>query len=273
MDTMTRISVYTVFVLVFSLLCLACCGGTKIVKRPYAEPSVDVIFSYLAKQGAQGQSYRAESVMDYWVDDERVKGTVLMMGKRGAKARFNALNPTGDMVAVDMACNGDTFRYVNYNENCVLEGPCNKDSIAQLLRVSLRPDDFLLLAIGATPLISHAEKTLSWDEKSGREVLLLKSHDGWTQKITLGGKEGAWTVVSSHVKDPKGKTEWHLENKGIRSFKGEDAKTYLVPTKTRFKQPKYKADLLVIWNERRIGAALGDEKFQLELPGGLSTCQ
>ena len=43
----------------------------------------------------------AESVMDYWVGKNRVKGTVYVMGKTGRHIRFNALSPTGGTPMVD----------------------------------------------------------------------------------------------------------------------------------------------------------------------------
>ena len=147
------------------------------------------------------------------MDGERIKPTVYVMGERGAKVRFNALNPAGDDVAADLACNGSDFQYVDFNRDCQLTGPCTKDAISQLLRISLRPDDFLLLAIGSTPLVENASGKVVWDSKNKQEKLTLVSGDGsWKQEIRLDGREQRWDVLSSTVWNADGDIEWKITN-------------------------------------------------------------
>jgi len=251
------------------------CNGNHAIKRPYPAPGVADVLAHLEATRTAATSFRAESVMDYWVGKQRVRGTVLVMGKVGARMRFNALNPTGGNVAADLACDGVDFAFIDYNDNCQLVGPCTGRSIAQLLRVDLEPDDFLLLAVGSTPVLPGAEGTLTWDSEHGYEVLELTSGaTGYSQKIVIDGRRGRdrWAVIESLVRDEHGNTEWHLENKDFSLLTADDGTVLVVPGKTRFRQPKEKADLIVDWKKREVNLPLGDDKWQIEIPVGLRSC-
>ena len=250
------------------LSCTCACGGG--IKRPYSAPKKVEIASHLAGQRDRAMSFRHQSVMDYWVGDERVRGKVFVMGRRGARVRFNALNPTGDNVAVDMACDGRDFKYVNMNENCVLYGPCSKDAIAQLLRINLEPDDFLLLAVGQAPLVSgEVDIRSTWDEDRGHEVVTFRAKDGRVQELRLDGRDKRWDVIESTLRDKAGKVLWKLENKDFRQVEGSSLR---LPKKTRFRQPPIKADLVVSWKKQETNLELSDDKFSIQLPEGLRQC-
>lgn len=251
------------------------CNGQKPIERPYPEPGAEQILEHLAEVRRHARSFRAESVMDYWVGNERVKGTVLLMGRKGARVRFNALNPTGGNVAVDLACDGIGFEYIDYNNNCQLTGLCTRETIAELLRISLEPDDFLLMVMGTTPVIPDAQGTVTWDDKRGREVLDLVSPDNrYTQTIVLGGgNDRTWDVIASEVRDARGNVLWRLRNKDFSSLRGADGWMFRVPDKTQLEQPGEKADLLVQWKERAFNLELETSKFDMEIPPGLPSCR
>ena len=262
------------------------CRGGKAIQRPYAAPTAQSMLGDLAAVGARARSYQIDSLMEYWSDGDRVQGTVLLMGERGAYVRiqtyfFSNHNPS------DLACNGAGFKYIDTRNNCQLTGPCNRDSIAQLLRLSLHPDDFLLMVVGATPIIEHTEASAVWDAKNGHEVLTLTARDrSATQTITLSGRHcdgmlpglsGAdkgcpWAVVSSVVRDTEGKELWNLSNKEFHTVLGIDGVEFRVPEKTLFKQPPANADLLIRWRERTINPEIDHSKFDLTIPPGLRWC-
>ena len=52
-------------------------------------------------------SFSAETVMDYWMNDQRVKGGVLVMGTTGSQVRINALSPAGNDVIADATTRPD----------------------------------------------------------------------------------------------------------------------------------------------------------------------
>jgi hypothetical protein len=257
------------------LACLAACGACtpRRIPAPQPRPTAAQLLTHLRDTAGAAHSFRADSVMDYWIGNERAKGTVLIMGRRGAHARFNALNPTGDSVAVDLACAGSDFTFINYHDNCQLTGPCRKEAIARLLRVSLEADDFLLLAVGATPLLEGARASARWDEEHGHELLELHSPGGARQTIALAGPFGRWRVVSSTLRGPDGQVEWSLENKDFTTIRSPEGKSFQVPGKSRFTQPRARADLLVRWGKRQLNPPLDDSRFQMEVPAHLPRCR
>lgn len=218
------------------------------------------------------QSFRAESVMDYWVGKDKVKGTVWVMGKVGARLRFNAINPDAGSTAVDLACDGTSFQYIDYHNNCQLTGPCTRDAIRQLLGVSLEPDDFLLLAIGSTPVIGPSPRAkVEWDAERGAwKLSLVSSDDMWQQTIYFSHPEH--DILESEVRDARGQVEWRLTNKGFKTVKGAGGETFRVPERTRFEKPKEKADLIVRWKQRDLNLELGADKFTMSIPPGLPRC-
>jgi hypothetical protein len=237
--------------------------------RSYAAPGLDELLGHLEARRAALRSYQTDSVMDYWIGKDRFRGEVLVMGTTGARVRMNALSPAGGSVAADLACDGVNFVYVDQLNNCVLTGPCTAESIAQLLRVPLEPDDFLYLALGATPVIEGAQGTVTWSSKSGREVLRLTGAGGMQQTVELDGRDGqkTWDVLKSEVRAPDGKVIWTVEHKGYRAVTGEDGTPYRVPGKSQIRTPQEKSDLLVEWgDDREINLELVDDKFDLAPP-------
>jgi len=259
--------------LLFSLLALAACAGCpggNTGNRPYAEPKVDDVLARLAKQREERKSFSGESKMDYWLGDQRVKGDVLVMGTTGKKLRFNALSPAGGDVLVDMACGGTNFAYIDKQNNCQLSGPCDRSSIATMLHIELEPDDFLHLALGTPPVLDGATSTLTWDGKQ-YEKLEMKSAAG-SQTVTLDLRDGRLDVIDSERKDASGKTVWSVKNAEFENSPDANQGDHRLPTKTQFKSPREKADLVVEWGQRTINPTIDDAKFVVTVPDGLPRC-
>ena len=257
--------------LVAVITVLAGCPGPKGAQRPYAEPTAQDLVDRLAIQRAARKAFTAESTMDYWLGKDRVKGTVLVMGTTGKKVRFNALSPAGGDVIADMACDGTSFAYVDKQNNCQLTGPCDKQSIAALLRVELEPEDFIHLALGTVPVPPFAKGTVVWDPKAGHERVTLTGPSG-TQTIVLDARQGRLDVIASDLKDPAGKTMWSVENAEFDSVKDAAEGEHRLPAKTRFKSPQENADLLVDWGDRTVNPTIDDTKFSVQIPPGLPMC-
>ena len=251
---------------VLALVLAGCPGHPK-----YPEPQVTVqdALARLAKQRAERTSFVADSTMDYWLGNQRAKGEVLVMGAVGAKVRFAALSPAGGSTMAEMACDGQSFVYVDYQNNCQLSGPCDGRSIAQFFHIELEPDDFVHLALGTPPVIANATGKLTWDAGNGHEVLELTGPDG-TQQITIDVRDDRWDVVASQLKGADGKLRWSVENADFVAVAGQR-----VPGKTRFKSPANQEDLLVDWgsaDNRKVDTTLDPTKFQLQAPAGLPAC-
>ncbi len=252
-------------------LLLACgCPGGKGYAPPWGakEPTAAEETQALVDAQKTITSFRAESVMDYWLGQNRVKGTVMVMGKPGAFVRLNALSPAGESVIADLACDGTNFVMVDFQNNCVLTGPCDETSIAQFLHVPLAPDDFFHLATGTTPVVGAATK-LDWDAKTGTETIGLAGGAD-TQTIVLDRRDGHRDLRSSHVKTAG--SEWTIENKDFGDTTDDAGGKFRIPGKSRFQATGQKADLLVEWNDVKLNLDLPPSKFVLTPPPGLATC-
>src|SRR3954464_3915584 len=154
-------------------------GCPHVDARPAGpSPTVAQVVERLTKAKDELHSFTGEAVMEYWLGSDRVKGEVLAMGEVGAKVRIAALSPAGGSTLAEMACDGSRFVSVNYQNNCVLTGPCNKHSIATFFGIELLPDDFLHLALGTPPVIEQAHGTVTWDAGKGVQRVALEGTGG-----------------------------------------------------------------------------------------------
>jgi hypothetical protein len=235
-------------------------------------PTTADVIAKLEQARAARSSFRAQTLMDYWLGKQRAKGTVLVMGTSQRQVRFNAVKPD-DTVLIDMACDGTNFTYVDFQNNCHLAGPCNKQSIATLLRVELEPSDFHDLAQGTPPLLPNATGTVTWDDKNGHEKVALESA-GSKQTLTIDVKNGLHDVLASELRDAAGKVVWSVEFTDYATVKDDKGVTHRVPGKTRFKSPTESADLIVEWkdDQRAINLPLAAPKFTVPIPTGLPEC-
>lgn len=250
----------------FALLVLVagCPAPTQV--RNYPAPSAADVIAKLAQKRDALKSFKADTTMDYWLGNQRAKGEVLVMGETGSKIRFAALSPAGGSTLAEMACNGRDFAYVDYQNNCALTGPCNRDSIAQFFHIELEPDDFIHLALGTPPVLPGATGTVSWDASHGNEKVSLQAPGG-TQTLTIDARDNRWDVIDSELKGADGKVQWSVANTDFTNVGG-----FRVPGKTRFRSPENQEDLIVDWKERQVNVALPDDKFVLQAPTGLPTC-
>jgi len=244
-------------------------GGGKYVQQNPKTTASDVV-ARLAKLREARKSYVAKTVMDYWLGKDRVKGEVWVMGTSTRQVRFNAYSPQ-QSVLVDMGCNGSEFTFIDMQNNCQLVGPCDRGSIAQLLRVELEPDDFAAFAVGVPPVAADSTGTVTWDANNGYERLALTSPQG-KQSVVIDAREGRSDVLSSELVGPDGKVVWSVENKDFTSVTDGAGVAHRVPKLTRFKSPVQGADLLVDWKERELNKELGPEKFTVPVPPDLPRC-
>lgn len=250
-------------------LLIACPGKYDVPKNL---PDASGIIARIKADQKAARTFKHKSRMDYRVGDERVKTTVLVMGETGARLRFNALDPTG-VVAADLACDGISYQFVDFQKNCQRSGPCTGDAIARLLQVNLEPDDFLYLAAGTTPLISETGGQVRWNQDTGFATVDLVTPDKQrTQTLVLDGRQGHYDLVESTVRDASGKVMWSIENKGFRPVKTSSGQTMRLPDRTRFLQPAADGDLRIRWENQEINVELPEGAWTLQPPAGLPTC-
>lgn len=255
-----------------ALLLAACPGGGSKYPQPSNATTVEQVVAKLDAARKARTSFKVQTQMDYWLGKDRAKGTVWVMGTTQKQVRFNALKPSGD-VLVDMACDGNNFTFVDFQNNCQLAGPCDKRSIASLLRVELEAEDFHHLAQGTPPTITNAKGTVTWDASKGYERVKLEGPEG-VQNLVIDARGSNFDVLSAELIGPDGKVTWSVENTDFRTIEDVAKVKHRVPGKTRFKSPKEGADLLVEWKDedRAINLPLAAEKFTVPLPAGLASC-
>lgn len=255
------------------MLVLACGCPHGDVPRPSGpSPTVAEVVDRLTRAKDELHSFTGEAVMEYWLNGDRFKGDVLAMGETGARVRIAALSPAGGSTLAEMACDGTRFVSVNYQNNCVLTGPCNKQSIATFFGIELAPDDFLHLALGTPPVIAQPTGAVTWDASKGIYRVELAGSEG-KQTIGIAGGDHRWDVVETELIGPDGKPEWSVKNAAFDNAKDPEGKDHRVPGKSRFTTPSnQKADLTVEWRERTVNLAIDPKKFTIAVPAGLPTC-
>ncbi len=233
-------------------LALAGCPGG--VKAPSVTPEVPTLLDHLQREQEAAIAYKTNSEMEYWVNGERIKAEVVLIGKRGARIRLTAVSPAGGSTLAALACDGTGFQYVDDQNNCTLTGMCDATSIEQMLRIRLEPDDFLIMVAGTTPLIDTNDGAIEWNSKHGYwEVELISDNNQGTQVLHLSREPQQWDVLMSEMRDANGKVEWRVTNKDFKTYKGADGKTFRLPARTRLEQPKTKGDLTVRWFDEKNG--------------------
>jgi hypothetical protein len=255
--------------LVGALLVIAACPRNGPTEAPYPKLDVPTVVDKLAKARDALTSFRGESTMDYWLSGQRAKGEVLVMGTVGKKVRFAALSPAGGSTLAEMACDGTSFVYLDYQNNCSLTGPCDAKSVSIFFGIELEPDDFLHLALGTPPMIANPTGTVTWDGSRGVEKVELAGN-GETQKLTIDAREDRWDVLETVLVDAAGKTRWSVANTDFEKVAGSGDRR--VPKKTRFKSPAQNQDLLVEWTTLEANISLTQQQFQIQVPAGLATC-
>lgn len=247
------------------VIALVSCGPRGGAKNPRPDLTVDVVVAELAKAREALTSFRGESVMDYWVSGQRMKGEVLVMGQVGKLMRFAALSPAGGSTLVEMACDGTNFVYLNYQENCALTGPCDAQSVAMFFGIELEPDAFLHLALGTPPTVANPTGTVTWDSSRGVHRVELSSSEG-TQKLAIDTKPAHWEVRETELVG-----RWSVANTDFRKVPGSGERR--IPGKIRFRSPAQSQDLLVDWGEQfEVNVELPKQNFTMQVPEGLATC-
>ena len=225
-----------IFILAYLATQLASCGGAQ-HKRNYEKPEAATILKNLGTKTKHINSINTSSLMSYWQNGQRLKPRVLVMAQKGSYIRVNAMGLTEDVEA-DLACDGSSFRYQDFRNNCSLEGTCDRLAVSTLLKMDLTPDEFLLMAVGLSPLIDYTDSSLEWDGAQQQERIKLTNKETMrSQIIELDGTSNHWDLQSSKIYDDSGNLEWSIENKEFKDTRDENGKLFRAPEKTRFTQP------------------------------------
>ena len=125
-----------------------CGGGNTVPGHP--APAVSRVVATLKVGAASVQAVQSESVMDYWVGDQRVKGDVYLMGRVGARLRLNALLSPAAPSPSNLLTSSETLQLqlFDYNNNCQAP-PVRRRGPRLFAAGAARTRDFYLLSFGA----------------------------------------------------------------------------------------------------------------------------
>ncbi|HEY0191266.1 MAG TPA: hypothetical protein VGC42_09115 [Kofleriaceae bacterium] len=254
------------------LATLAGCPHGDTPRPSGPEPTVADVVEHLTKARDALRSFKGEAVMEYWLGNDRFKGDVLAMGEVGARVRIAALSPAGGSTIAEMVCDGAQFTSINYQQNCVLTGPCNEQSIATFFGIELAPDDFLHLALGTPPVVDQPRGSVAWDAGQGLRKIELEGTGG-KQTLRIDDRDQKWDVIETERTGAGGVPLWTVKNGSFQDATDATGAKHRVPGKSHFTTPNHqKADLTVEWSKQQVNIPLDPAAFKLAVPPGLLAC-
>ncbi len=233
------------------------------VARPYAAPTAQEVEAALRKRAVAVFALRAEARMSYRTNQGKVKATVRMMAARGGKLRFDIVSPFDTPLATLVTAEGK-FALVDAQKNRHFYGPATPCNIGRLLRVQLRPQDILTILGGGTPLVDATSRSLRWDDRTGVEVLTLVGPKGLKQTLRLDGRNRRWRLLSSELRDKKGKLLLALSADDYKKQSALDIPGHLV-----VRQPARSAVLELDFKRQEINISLPEAAFVRPASEGL----
>jgi outer membrane lipoprotein-sorting protein len=164
-------------VLVTLVLAIAVTSGCTrgfTAKRPYAAPSSAELVALLDARAASVKSLNARARATSWIENERVRATVLMLVERDGHLRLEAEVSLQGTVAT-LATDGRTFALLDAHKNEFSRGPACPANVASLIRIPLAPADVAAIILGDArrPPDATVSPDVAWDAERGADVLEL----------------------------------------------------------------------------------------------------
>lgn len=201
--------------------------------------------------------------MDYMSPEGRTKVTVNLAVMRPGHLRFEAENPVSGTTEGTLVTDGRTFALLDPRGNRFLRGPALACNVARMTRIAMPPDDVALILLGSVPLLPHERAEVGHTrDGGGREVLTLHLRGGARERISVSRKTR--DVVEAEVFDAAGRRVWHLAHEDFRTVGG-----VRLPRKTKFVEPRGKADILIRYKDVEANTAIPDAVFTLAPPPGI----
>jgi len=168
------------------LLASAGCPQRPPVVRPGPPPTAEWLLATLAARQAALHGINARARATSWVGGDRLRATVLMLVDRRGALRLEAevsLQGTVSILTTQPASpEGDggsdgRFQLLDLRNNRLQQGPACPDNVASLIRIPLAPAEVAAILLGDAklPRVSPADASVTWDERRGADVLVVKS--------------------------------------------------------------------------------------------------
>jgi outer membrane lipoprotein-sorting protein len=246
-----------------SLLSLTACCGPGPANGPASLPTADTLLTELRGRQGQVRSLRGETKMDYMAPEGRAKVTVNLAVARPGRLRFEAENPVSGHTEGTLVTDGSKFALLDVQHNRFLYGPALACNVARMTRIALPPDDVAIILLGSAPVLPHDRAEVGYSrDGGGREVLTLHLRDGGRERIAIARKTR--DVVEAERVDRSGRTVWRLAHEDFRAVGAAR-----LPRKTKFIEPKGKADILIRYKDVEANVTIPDAVFTLAPPPGV----
>jgi outer membrane lipoprotein-sorting protein len=240
----------------------ACCGpGTA--NGPASLPTAATLIQEVRGRQAQARSLRGETKMDYMAPEGRTKVTVNLAVARPGRLRFEAENPISGHTVGTLVTDGRTFALLDVEHNRFLYGPALACNVARMTRIAMPPDDVAVILLGSAPILPHERADVGYTrDGGGREILTLHLRDGARERIAIARKTR--DVVEAELLDRTGRSVWRLAHEDFRTVGA-----VRLPRKTKFVEPRGKADILIRFKDVEANVAIPDAVFTLAPPPGM----
>jgi hypothetical protein len=176
--------------LAWALLC-GCAGAP-----PSRFPSADVALSRMHASYACSRGVRAESKIDYFGENGRVRGNVYYLAALPNRLRFDVYSPFGITLAT-LTSDGRDFAFFDLRRKVFQYGPANTCNVARFTRVPVPPHALAQLLRGEAPVLRHDPENASidWESSflgSGRYVVSIRSTRSASERIELVPRPEDW---------------------------------------------------------------------------------
>jgi outer membrane lipoprotein-sorting protein len=240
----------------------ACCGPGP-ANGPASLPTAESLVKEVRGRQAQVRSLRGETKMDYMAPEGRTKVTVNLAVARPGKLRFEAENPITGHTEGTLVSDGQKFALLDVQHNRFLYGPALACNVARMTRISMPPDDVVLILLGSAPILPYERAEVGYSrDGGGREVLTLHLRDGGRERLEIARKTR--DVVVAELLDRAGRSVWRLSHEDFHAVGSAR-----LPRKTKFVEPKGKADILIRYKDVEPNADIPDKVFTLAPPPGI----
>jgi len=142
---------------------------------------------------ACSRGVQAESKVDYFGEQGRVRGSTLFVASRPERLRFDVFSPFGVTLST-LTSDGKDFSLLDVTGKTFWAGPASECNVARFLRVPVPPHAMVSLLLGEAPVLAHDPDaaTLAWE--SGAYVLRIQSSHGASEMIRLEPRPEDWEI-------------------------------------------------------------------------------
>ncbi len=154
--------------------CALLTGCTNIAPPKSVPPTGDAALERMRGGAACADGLQASAKIDYYGDQGRVRGELLMIAKRPASLRMDIVSPFGATLAT-LTSDSTKFALADLRNKQFLFGPAKTCNIARLTHMPIPAPALVDLLRGVAPVLKRSSPaTIAWD-RHGYYVVTIAS--------------------------------------------------------------------------------------------------